>query len=60
MIVKEELHRIADELEPTATVDDVIDRLLLLQKVETGLKQADEGKVVPHEEVVRRVGEWLR
>ena len=32
MIVKEELHKIADELEPTSTIDDVIDRLLLLQK----------------------------
>ena len=39
MIVREELRRVADELEPTATVDDVIDRLLLLQRIETGLKQ---------------------
>ena len=60
MIISEQLHKIADELAPSASVEDAIDKLLLLHKIETGLKQADEGKVVPHTEVERKVEEWLK
>ena len=28
-----------------------IDRLIFIEKVEQGLKQSEEGKVIPHDEV---------
>jgi predicted transcriptional regulator len=60
MIIREQLYKIADQLALNASIEDVIDRLLLLYKVETGLKQADEGKVIPHSEVEQRVEKWLK
>jgi predicted transcriptional regulator len=39
------------ELPADATVDDAIERLVLLAKVDAGLAELDEGKGIPHEEV---------
>ena len=55
MIIREELYKIADQLSFNASIEDVIDRLLLLSKVEAGLRQADEGKVISHNEVEQRI-----
>jgi len=60
MVVREHLYKIADELTPGASLEDVIEKLLLLYKIEKGLSQADEGKIVPHNEVEQRAEEWLK
>jgi predicted transcriptional regulator len=60
MIIRDYLYKIADELAINASIEDVIDRLLLLSKVETGLRQADEGKIISHNEIEQRVEKWLK
>jgi predicted transcriptional regulator len=37
-----------------ATMDDVIERLCFIAKIEDGLRQSRAGQVVPHEEVKKR------
>ena len=44
------------ELPPDATVDDAIERLIFLAKIEAGLEELDRGEGIPHEEVNRRLG----
>ena len=44
------------ELPPDATVDDAIERLVFLAKIEAGLTELDRGKGIPHDEVKRRLG----
>jgi predicted transcriptional regulator len=44
------------KLPPDATVDDAIERLLFLAKVDTGLGELDRGEGIPHDEVKRRLG----
>jgi predicted transcriptional regulator len=39
------------ELSEDATLDDAIERLCFVAKVEEGLRQSEAGQVVPHEEV---------
>lgn len=39
-----------------ATIEDAIERLYFLFKVERGLAEAEAGRTVPHEEVMRRFG----
>ncbi|PAP78739.1 hypothetical protein BSZ37_10325 [Rubrivirga marina] len=45
-----------------ATVEDAIERLLFLSRIEEGLNQAARGETIPHEEVRRRLeakmGAW--
>jgi hypothetical protein len=44
------------DLPPDATVDDAIERLVFLAKVDAGLAELDAGKGIPHAEVKRRLG----
>lgn len=40
-----------DSLAEDAAIEDLMERLYFLAKLERGRQQADEGRVVPHEEV---------
>jgi hypothetical protein len=44
------------ELPQDATVDDAIERLVFLAKIEAGLAELDRGEGIPHDEVRRRLG----
>lgn len=53
--VKELLRETVDRLPPDATVDEVMEHLYLLSKIERGVSQADEGETLSHEEVRQRL-----
>ena len=44
------------ELPPDATVDDAIERLVFLAKIDAGLAELDRGEGVQHDEAKRRLG----
>ena len=48
---KQRIMRAVSELPDDATLDDAIDRLIFLRKVEVGLEQADAGQTVSLDEV---------
>jgi predicted transcriptional regulator len=52
---KAKIVRAVEDLPEDATIEDAIERLLLLHKIEVGLKQAEEGKTVPLDEVEARL-----
>jgi predicted transcriptional regulator len=37
-----------------ATIEDAIERLCFIAKIEEGLRQADAGQLIPHDEVKKR------
>lgn len=39
-------------------LEELIEKLILVEKIEKGLKQVDEGKIVPHEQVKEIVKKW--
>lgn len=41
------------------TLDEMIERIEIMAAIEKGVKAADEGRLIPHEEVKRRVKRWL-
>jgi predicted transcriptional regulator len=43
---------VISSLRDNATLDDVIDRLDLVRRIELGMAQADAGDVVDHEELM--------
>jgi len=43
------------DLPEDATVEDAMERLYFLAKVEEGIRQADAGQTVSHEEARRRI-----
>lgn len=44
------------ELPADATVDDAIERLVFLAKIDIGLAQLDRGEGISHDDVKRRLG----
>jgi predicted transcriptional regulator len=44
-----------EKLPPDATVEDAIEQLVLLAKIERGLAELDAGKGVEHNEAKRRL-----
>ncbi|MDP3718363.1 MAG: hypothetical protein Q8T13_11410 [Acidobacteriota bacterium] len=55
-ITRERMIEAIRELPEDASVDDAIERLVFLAKIEEGLGQLDRGEGIPHEEVKRRLG----
>lgn len=50
MTLKEKAVSAIRSLSDNATIDEMIDRLYLLRKVERGIAQADEGDVQEHDQ----------
>ena len=50
MTTKEKAISVINSLDDNATLDEMIDRLYLLRKIELGIAQANAGDVVEHEE----------
>ena len=50
-----------DNLPPEFSTEELIDRLLFIDKIEKGLKDADEGNVISFEEVKNRMAKkWQK
>ena len=56
MTVKQKAIQVIDSLSDDVSLDDVIDRLYLLRKVELGMAQADAGDVMDHDEFMAELG----
>lgn len=50
MTSKEKVLAIVKSLDDDASLDDVIERLYLLRKIELGIAQADDGDVMEHDQ----------
>lgn len=50
------LKQAVDNLPADATVEEAMERLLFLAKIEQGIAEADAGKTLSHEEVRKRLG----
>ena len=53
-IVKEEARKLLDNLPDEASWDDLLYEMYVRKKIDEGIKAADEGKMVSHEEVRKR------
>jgi predicted transcriptional regulator len=60
MTTKEKAVRAVQELPDDASIEDAMERLLFLAKIERGIQQADAGQTIPHERVRDRMAKWLK
>lgn len=59
MLTKEKLIESIEKLPEGFTTEDVIDRVILLSKIETGLEQIALGKTHSTEEAKEKLKKWL-
>lgn len=60
MDTKQRILKAVEDLPDDAQVEDALDRLYLLYKVERGLQQADRGDLISQEQVRERMAKWLK
>jgi predicted transcriptional regulator len=60
MLTKEKIHYTIDSLPDNLTIDQVIDQMILLDKIEQGIKDVDEGRIYSSEEVKEKLNKWLK
>ena len=60
MTTKERAVRAVQELPDDASIEDAMERLLFLAKIEKGIQQADAGQTISHAEVKERMAKWLK
>lgn len=58
--IKEDALQLVRSLPDDVNWEDVLYAVYVRRMIEAGLKDADEGRVVPHEEVKRRIALWVQ
>ena len=57
--LKEEIIDLIRKLPEDATIDDIMYHLYVKKKILTGIKDIEQGKVIPHEKVMENAKERL-
>ena len=57
--VKQEISKLLNRLPDDCSLEDVQYHLYVLQKIEHGLKDAEEGRIYTQEEIEKRMAQWL-
>ncbi|HXV48195.1 MAG TPA: hypothetical protein VEB61_05285 [Candidatus Binatia bacterium] len=60
MGTKQQILKAIEDLPDDASVEDAIDRLYLLYKIDKGIRQADRGELLSQDEARQRMTKWLK
>jgi predicted transcriptional regulator len=60
MITKTQLINTLNQLPENMTIDQVIDHLIFVEKVQKGLEDSENGRVFTHDEAKQKLGKWLK
>lgn len=60
MITKTHLLSTFDKLPENLTIDQVIDHLIFVEKVQKGLEDSENGRVHTKEEAKKKLHKWLK
>jgi hypothetical protein len=56
---KEKVRQILDAFPEDIDIDALMEKLYLLEKIETAERELANGEAIPDEEVEHRLGQWL-
>ncbi len=59
MTVKEQITNALIDLPDTDTIEEAMERLYVLYKLQEGIEAVERGDVVTHEEAKKRLSAWL-
>ena len=60
MELKQKMLRTIEDLPDDASVEDAIERLYLIYKIQRGISQAEKGQLVSQDEARQRMARWLK
>ena len=59
MITKEKLQEYIDQFPNEFSIDELIDKLVFVEKLESRLKESDENKVIDESQIKIEVEKWF-
>ena len=59
MLTKTKVLKTIKQLPGEFSLDEIIDRIILLEKIGIGIAQAERGEVISHEDVQKEIDKWL-
>jgi hypothetical protein len=60
MLTKQKLIKAISGLPDIFSLEEVIDRIVLLQKIEIGIEQADKGQSISTMQAKKKLKKWLK
>jgi predicted transcriptional regulator len=60
MLTKDKVRKTIDRLPEKFTVDQIVEELVILDKIEEGLKDIEEGRVFSTDQVKQELKTWLK
>ncbi|MEI8048223.1 MAG: hypothetical protein WCI92_12640 [Bacteroidota bacterium] len=58
MLTKTSVIKTITSLPDNFSIDELVDKMILLEKIERGIQDADKGKVISETELEKRMEEW--
>lgn len=60
MLTKDQVNNTIKTLPDSFTIDELIEQLIFMEKVEVGYQQSEEGKVISNEDVKLMIDKWSK
>lgn len=60
MLTKDKIKKTIDTLPEHFTIEDIIEELIVMDKIEQGLKDVEEDNVYTTEEAKQKLSKWLK
>jgi predicted transcriptional regulator len=60
MLTKEKVRKTIDRLPENFTVDQIVEKLVVLNKIEEGLNDVEQGRVFTTDQVKKELKTWLK
>ena len=59
MLTKSQVKRQMEKLPEEFSLDELVEQLIIIQKVERGLKDSDENKIISEEDLDKEIEKWF-
>lgn len=60
MLTKNTVRQSIDNLPDSFTIDELIEQLIFVEKIEEGISQSNEGKTISNDDVKSMIEKWSR
>jgi len=60
MLTRDKVEKSISNLPDSFTIDELIDRLIFIEKVEDGIRQSESGQVISNEDVKLMIDKWSK
>ncbi len=58
MLTKNKVKKYIENLPESFSIDQLIEQLIFMEKIEEGIKQSEEGKVISNEDIKLMIDRW--